>query len=263
MNKVYSAMSLGLLLTFAAAWAVGSNPGLLSIMLDPQTLQPNILGYIVMFAPLAMILFSGAVLKRSAAAVRTFFYAFSAVMGISMAWIFVAYTGVSIAQIFLVTSIGFAGLSLWGYTTKRDISGWGSFLIMGLIGLIAAMIINIFLASPAMHFAISAIGVLIFAGLTAYDTQKKSSKPTLTMPTPGTRSGSTNPPPWGRCRSISISSTCSCSCSAFSATATETDRRSPELAFSQELMAADHPDRRHPSLRPKTIIQDIDIPRHW
>jgi FtsH-binding integral membrane protein len=93
-------------------------------------------------------------------------------MGLSISWIFAVFTGISITQTFLITSISFAGLSLWGYTTKKDISGWGSFLIMGLIGLIIASIVNIFLASPAIHFAISAIGVLIFAALTAYDTQK-------------------------------------------------------------------------------------------
>jgi FtsH-binding integral membrane protein len=92
-------------------------------------------------------------------------------MGLSLSWIFVAFTGFSIAQVFLVTSIAFAGLSLWGYTTKKDISGWGSFLIMGVIGLIVASIINIFLGSPAIMFAISILGVMIFAGLTAYDTQ--------------------------------------------------------------------------------------------
>ena len=100
------------------------------------------------------------------------FYAFAFVMGLSISSIFLVYTGASIIQVFLITSIAFAGLSIYGYTTKKDISGWGSFLIMGVIGLIAASIINIFLGSPAITFAISAIGVLIFAGLTAYDTQK-------------------------------------------------------------------------------------------
>ena len=90
--------------------------------------------------------------------------AFAAVMGLSLAWIFAVFTGMSIAQVFLITAIAFAGLSLWGYTTKRDISGWGSFLIMGVIGLVVAMIVNIFLASPAIMFAVSVLGVLIFAG---------------------------------------------------------------------------------------------------
>ena len=114
----------------------------------------------------------GAILNRiSAAGAQLFFFGFAAVMGLSLSWIFVAFTGFSIAQVFLVTSIAFAGLSLWGYTTKKDISGWGSFLIMGVIGILVASIINIFLASPAIYFAISILGVLIFAGLTAYDTQ--------------------------------------------------------------------------------------------
>ncbi|MGH1424495.1 MAG: Bax inhibitor-1/YccA family protein [Pseudooceanicola sp.] len=172
MNKVYGTMSVGMLLTFLVAWAVGSNDALLGIFRNPATLQPNILGYVVMFAPLGMVfMFSAALNRLSAAAAQLFFYAFAAVMGLSLSWIFVAFTGFSIAQVFLVTSIAFAGLSLWGYTTKKDISGWGSFLIMGVIGILVASVINIFLGSPALHFAISIIGVLIFAGLTAYDTQ--------------------------------------------------------------------------------------------
>ncbi|MGR3453831.1 Bax inhibitor-1/YccA family protein [Pseudooceanicola sp.] len=172
MNKVYGTMSVGMLLTFLVAWAVGTSPDLLAIFRDPQTLQPNILGWIVMFAPLIMVFAFGAAINRlSAAGAQLFFFAFAAVMGLSLSWIFVAFTGMSIAQVFLVTSIAFAGLSLWGYTTKKDISGWGAFLIMGVIGILVASIINIFLASPALYFAISILGVLIFAGLTAYDTQ--------------------------------------------------------------------------------------------
>ncbi len=126
-----------------------------------------------MFAPLALIPMAfGAMLNRlSVAAAQLFFYAFAAVMGLSLSWIFAVFTGVSIATTFFVTAIAFASLSLYGYTTKRDLSGMGTFLMMGLIGLIVASIINIFLASGAMQFAISVIGVLIFAGLTAYDTQ--------------------------------------------------------------------------------------------
>ncbi|MDF1717524.1 MAG: Bax inhibitor-1/YccA family protein [Antarcticimicrobium sp.] len=173
MNKVYGTMSVGMLLTFAVAWAVGSNPQLLGVFRDPITLQPNILGWIVMFAPLGMVFAFGAALNRlSAAGAQLFFYVFAAVMGLSLSWIFVAFTGFSIAQVFLVTSIAFAGLSLVGYTTKKDLSGMGTFLIMGVIGLIVASVINIFLGSPAIMFAISILGVLIFAGLTAYDTQK-------------------------------------------------------------------------------------------
>jgi len=166
MNKVYGTMSVGMLLTFLTAWAVGNNAYMM------ETLFTGITRWIVMFAPLIMVFAFGAVInKLSAAAAQLFFYAFAAVMGVSISYIFVVFTDFSIAQVFLTTSIAFAGLSLWGYTTKKDISGWGSFLIMGVIGLIVASIINIFLASPAIMFAISIIGVLIFAGLTAYDTQ--------------------------------------------------------------------------------------------
>jgi len=167
MNKVYSTMSVGLLLTAAAAWAVGNNAILM------QTLFTGFTRYIVMFAPLLMVFAFGAMInKLSAAGAQLFFYTFAAMMGVSISYIFVVFTDFSIVQTFLVTAISFAGLSLYGYTTKRDISGWGSFLIMGVIGLVVAMVVNIFLQSPAIMFAISIIGVLIFAGLTAYDTQK-------------------------------------------------------------------------------------------
>lgn len=167
MNKVYGTMSVGLLLTFAAAWAVGNNAAMM------ETLFTGFTRYIVMFAPLIMVFAFGAMISRlSAAGAQLFFYTFSAVMGVSLAYIFVIFTGVSIAQTFLVTAIAFAGLSLYGYTTKRDLGPMGAFLIMGLIGIIVASIVNIFIGSSMIHFAISVIGVLIFAGLTAYDTQK-------------------------------------------------------------------------------------------
>jgi uncharacterized protein len=173
MNKVYGLMSVAMLVTAGVAWSVGTSDALLSIFRDPLTLRPNILGWVVMFAPLAMVFAFGALINRlSAAAAQVFFYAFAAVMGLSLAWIFKVFTGVSIAQTFLITSIAFAGLSLYGYVTKRDLSGMGTFLMMGLIGLIVAMVVNLFLASSALAFAISVIGLLIFAGLTAYDTQK-------------------------------------------------------------------------------------------
>ena len=122
--------------------------------------------------PLLMVFAFGAALNRlSVQAATMMFYGFAALMGLSISSIFLVYTPFSIVQTFLVTAIAFSGLSLWGYTTKKDISGWGSFLIMGVIGLIVASIVNIFLQSSGMQFAISALGVLIFAGLTAYDTQ--------------------------------------------------------------------------------------------
>ena len=118
------------------------------------------------------MLFRSALINRlSVAAAQLFFYAYAAMMGLSLAFIFAVYTQTSIAQTFLVTAIAFAGLSLYGYVTKRDLSAFGTFLMMGLIGLIVASIVNIFLASSALAFAISVIGVLIFAGLTAWDTQ--------------------------------------------------------------------------------------------
>ncbi|MEP3297536.1 MAG: Bax inhibitor-1/YccA family protein [Pseudoruegeria sp.] len=172
MNKVYGTMSVGTLLTFLVAWAVGSSPELFSVLRNPEG-GMTIVGWAVMFAPLVMVFAFGPAINRlSASGAQLFFYAFSAVMGLSLAWIFVAFTGMSIATVFLVTSISFAGLSLWGYTTKKDISGWGSFLIMGVIGLVVASLVNIWLQSSAIEFAVSILGVLIFAGLTAYDTQR-------------------------------------------------------------------------------------------
>ncbi|EYD76498.1 membrane protein [Rubellimicrobium mesophilum DSM 19309] len=185
MNRVYGTMSVGMLITGAAAWAIAG----LSVTSDPTgaaaqiganeyltnfgyALYASPLKWVVMFLPLVMVFaFSAALNRMSAAAAQVFFYVYALAMGASLSSIFLVFTGTSIAQVFLVTAIAFAGLSLYGYTTKRDLSAMGTFLMMGLIGLVVAMIVNIFLASPAMSFAISAIGVLIFAGLTAYDTQ--------------------------------------------------------------------------------------------
>ncbi|WP_323776610.1 Bax inhibitor-1/YccA family protein [Leisingera sp.] len=186
MNKVYGTMSVGTFITFLAAWAISG----LAVTADPANAVAQLsadkyltnLGYalyasplkwVIMFAPLAFVFGIGAAANRmSAAGVQLLFYAFATVMGLSISSIFLVFTGESIVQVFLITSIAFAGLSLVGYTTKKDLSGMGAFLIMGLIGLIVASIVNIFLASSAMAFAISVIGVLIFAGLTAYDTQR-------------------------------------------------------------------------------------------
>ncbi len=173
MNKVYGLMAIAMVITGMVSYAFGSSDALLSILRDPYTLKPNVLGWIVMFAPLGMVFFMGAAVnKMSQAGAQLFFYAFAGVMGMSLSWIFAVYTDVSIVKTFLVTAIAFASLSLYGYTTKKDISAWGSFLIMGVVGLVVAMIVNIFLQSAALDFAVSALGVLIFAGLTAYDTQK-------------------------------------------------------------------------------------------
>ncbi|GLS45019.1 Bax inhibitor-1/YccA family protein [Methylobacterium brachythecii] len=129
--------------------------------------------WVLMFAPLAFIfVFSFRMDRMSAASARSMFWAFAAVMGASMSVLLIAFTGASVVRVFFITSATFGGLSLYGYTTKRSLSGMGSFLIMGLIGIIIASLVNLFLASSALQFAISVLGVLIFAGLTAYDTQK-------------------------------------------------------------------------------------------
>jgi len=185
MNKVYGLMSVGMVLTAAAAWAISG----LATTVDPslgvaeisngrfltqfgQTIYASPLKWVIMFAPLVMVFaFSAMINRLSVGAAQLFFYAYAAMMGLSISSIFLVYTGTSITQTFLVTAVAFAGLSLYGYTTKRDLSAMGTFLIMGLIGLLLASIVNIFLASSAMAFAISVIGVLIFAGLTAWDTQ--------------------------------------------------------------------------------------------
>ena len=167
MNKVYGLMSVAMVLTGAVAWAVGTNEMMLAAVFGSPV------KWLVMFAPLVMVFAFGAMInKMSAAAAQLFFYAFAAAMGLSISYIFAVYTGVSIAQTFFVTAIAFAGTSLYGYTTKRDLSGWGRFLMMGVIGLLVAMIVNLFLGSPAIMFAVSSLGVLIFAALTAYDTQR-------------------------------------------------------------------------------------------
>ncbi|WP_371037892.1 Bax inhibitor-1 family protein [Rhodosalinus sp. FB01] len=185
MNKVYGTMSVGMLITALAAWAISG----LATTTEPtgvmlregeyltglgQAIYMSPLRWVIMLAPLAFIFFGwGSLLRRApAAAVQLAFFGFAALIGLSLSSIFLVFTSYSITQTFLVTAIAFAGLSLWGYTTKRDLSGWGSFLVMGVIGLIVAMVINIFLQSPAMMFAISALGVLIFAGLTAFHTQE-------------------------------------------------------------------------------------------
>jgi len=166
MTKVYGLMSVAMVLTGGVAWAVGTNETMLAAIFATPV------KWLVMFAPLIMVFaFSAMINRLSYAAAQLFFYVFAAVMGLSISYIFAVYTGTSIAQTFLVTAIAFAGLSLYGYTTKKNLSGMGTFLMMGLIGLIVASIVNIFLASSAMAFAISVIGVLIFAGLTAFDTQ--------------------------------------------------------------------------------------------
>lgn len=171
MLKVYNYMASGILLTgiVAMLFARGGveSPAATIIM------SGGLLSWVIMLSPLAFILvMSFGMHRMSTGALQVCFWAFATVMGLSLSTIFLRYTGTSIAQTFFATSAAFVSLSLWGYTTKKDLSGWGTFLIMGVVGLLVAMIINIFLQSQAMAYVISGIGVLVFAGLTAYDTQK-------------------------------------------------------------------------------------------
>ena len=167
MLGVYNYMGLGVALTAIIAFFVSQSPALLNALFSgPQA-------FIVMLAPLGFVMvLSFGINKLSGTATQALFWAFAGVMGLSLSTIFIAYTGTSIARVFMATTASFAGLSLWGYTTKRDLTAMGSFLIMGLIGIVVASLINIFVQSSMMEFVISCVGVLVFAGLTAYDTQK-------------------------------------------------------------------------------------------
>ncbi len=174
MLGVYNYMAAGVALTGITAyltWSLAVSNGQLTPF--GEALYNSPLKWVVMLAPLGFVLFmSFRAEAMSVGAAQLAFWAFAAVMGISLSSIFLVFTGQSITQIFFVTAATFGALSLWGYTTKRDISGWGSFLFMGLVGVILASIVNIFLQSSGLQFAVSVIGVLVFAGLTAYDTQR-------------------------------------------------------------------------------------------
>jgi FtsH-binding integral membrane protein len=167
MLRVYNYMTGGLALTGIIAYVIGTNPTFLNAVYGTP------LAYVVMFAPLVLVMvFSFRIAKMSVAAAQAVFWAFAALMGVSLSYIFAVYTGASIARVFFITAGTFAAMSLYGYTTKRDLTAIGSFLFMGLIGIVIASIVNIFLHSSGLSFAISIIGVLVFVGLTAWDTQK-------------------------------------------------------------------------------------------
>ena len=168
MLKVYNYMASGVALTGIVALGLAMTGVAQSIWAGG-----GFLPLVLLFAPLIMVMvFSFKVGRMSAAGTQAFFWAFAAVMGVSMSFIPLIYSGTSIAQTFFATAVAFMSLSLWGYTTKKDLSGWGTFLYMGVVGLIVVMIVNLFLRSDTLSMVISAVGVLIFAGLTAYDTQK-------------------------------------------------------------------------------------------
>ena len=166
MLKVYNYMASGVLLTGIVAMLFAKSGMAAQVMATP-------LRWLIIFAPLGFVFaMSLGVNRFSTATLQLLFWGFAGVMGLSMSTVFLVYTGTSIAQTFFAVAAAFMGLSLYGYTTKKDLSGFGTFLSMGVVGLLVAMVINMFLRSPAMQLAISGIGVLIFAGLTAYDTQK-------------------------------------------------------------------------------------------
>jgi uncharacterized protein len=167
MLKVYNYMASGVLLTGIVAMLFAQSGFAADILINGGALR-----WVIMLSPLAVLLVMNFGLNRlSTTALQGLFFGFATLMGLSMSTIFLVYTGTSIAQTFFATAAAFAGLSLWGYTTKKDLSGWGSFLIMGVVGLFVASIANIWFQSGTMQWVISALGVLIFAGLTAYDTQ--------------------------------------------------------------------------------------------
>ncbi|MEE9375860.1 MAG: Bax inhibitor-1/YccA family protein [Rhizobiaceae bacterium] len=171
MLGIYNYMATAIALTGVAAYGMASwaasNPAVANFLYN------SMFKWVIMIAPLAFVMvISFGINKLSKSAATGIFYAFAAVMGVSMSWIFMVFNMPSIVQTFFVTAASFGALSLYGYTTKRSLTGMGSFLMMGLFGIIIASIVNIFLGSGALSFAINVIGLLIFAGLTAYDTQR-------------------------------------------------------------------------------------------
>jgi uncharacterized protein len=166
MLRVYNYMAGGLAITGVVAYLAAASGLYLALMQTP------ILFWIVIFAPLGLVLLlSFRIQSMSLGAAQATFWGYAALVGLSLAGLFLVYTGASIAQVFFITAATFLATSLYGYTTKRDLTSFGHFMFMGLIGIIIAMVVNFFLRSPALYFAVSVIGVLVFTGLTAYDTQ--------------------------------------------------------------------------------------------
>lgn len=167
-QRVYNTMALGLAVTGVVAFGVANIEPLFNLIFKTPLM------FVAIFAPMAFVFFGfspKAMARKSAAQLTSLFYLFSGVFGVSMATIFVAYAGADVAKVFFITAAMFAATSLVGYTTKRDLSGMGSLMMMGAIGILIAMVVNLFLQSPMMHFVISIMGVIIYTGLTAWDTQ--------------------------------------------------------------------------------------------
>ena len=180
MLRVYNYMASGVLLTGIVAWfsfqqavVIDSSGAIVGLTAWGQTLFASPLAWVVMLAPLGFVMaLSFGVNRMQSSTLQTLFWSFAAVMGLSLASIFMVYVGSSIARVFFITAGAFAALSLYGYTTRKNLSGFGTFLFMGLIGIVIASIVNIFLQSSMLYFIVSVVGVLVFAGLTAYDTQR-------------------------------------------------------------------------------------------
>jgi uncharacterized protein len=179
MLRVYNWMASGLVLTGIVAYLVANTPELQALfyqrVMTPRGafIQPTILAYVAMFAPLAFVLvLSFGINRLSKTTAQALFWAFAAVMGASISHILLTFTGASVARTFFIAAAMFGGISLYGYTTKADLTRMGSFMMMGLIGIIIAGIVNMFIGSTALQLAISVIGVVVFVGLTAYDTQR-------------------------------------------------------------------------------------------
>lgn len=167
MLKVYNFMSIALGISGAVAFLAANSPALMNAIFGTP------LSFVVMLAPLGFVIyFSAKINSMSISKAKNCLWLFSGLMGLSLSFILLAYTGASVAKVFFISASVFGSMSLYGYTTKKDLSGMGSFLMMGLIGVIIASLVNIFLQSSALEFAVSIIGVLVFIGLTAYDTQK-------------------------------------------------------------------------------------------
>jgi FtsH-binding integral membrane protein len=180
MIRVYNYMASGVAITGVVAYAIyamsvvtGTDGAVAGLTAFGNLMFASAFKWVVIFAPLAMVFYlSFRISNMSLTTAQICFWVFSALMGASISSIFLVYAGESIARVFFITAASFGALSLWGYTTSKDLSGWGSFLFMGLIGIIIASLVNLFIASSALQFAVSVIGVLVFAGLTAYDTQQ-------------------------------------------------------------------------------------------
>ncbi|MBT0669426.1 Bax inhibitor-1/YccA family protein [Novosphingobium profundi] len=166
MLSIYNYMASGVLLTGIVAMLFASSGFAVQVLSSP-------LRWVLMLAPLGFVMaLNFGINKMQTSTVKMLYWGFAVVFGLSLSSIFLVYTGASIATTFFATAASFAGLSLFGYTTKKDLSGFGTFLVMGLVGILVAMLINLFVQSSVLQMAISILGVLIFAGLTAYDTQK-------------------------------------------------------------------------------------------